>query len=109
MDLRPNDAAVAAGAAEAWSEAPSDAAKPVPDLQQTTQTEAQQKPRYTGVPRAVITASYFACFCSIGVSLAALGPILLQLSSALDAEVDSLGFLFVARSAGYLCGSIAAG
>ena len=109
MDLRPNDAAVAAGAAEAWAEAPSDAAKPVPDLQQTTQTEAQQKPRYTGVPRAVITASYFACFCSIGVSLAALGPILLQLSSALDAEVDSLGFLFVARSAGYLCGSIAAG
>ena len=57
----------------------------------------------------MITASYFACFCSIGVSLAALGPILLQLSSALDAEVDSLGFLFVVRSAGYLCGSIAAG
>ena len=117
MDLRPNDAAVAAGAAEAWSEAPSaagdaaalSATKPVPDLQQTTRKEAQEKARYTGVPRAVITASYFACFCSIGVSLAALGPILLQLSTALDAEVDSLGFLFVARSAGYLCGSIAAG
>ena len=118
MDLRPNDAAVAAGAAEAWSEAPSEAAgdtaapsgtKAVTDLQQTAQNEAQQRARYTGVPRSVITASYFACFCSIGVSLAALGPILLQLSTALDAEVDSLGFLFVARSAGYLCGSIAAG
>ena len=118
MDLRPNDAAVAAGAAEAWSEAPSEAAgnaaapsatEPVPDRQQTAQKEAQQRACYTGVPRVVITASYFACFCSIGVSLAALGPILLQLSTALDAEVDSLGFLFVARSAGYLCGSIAAG
>ena len=91
MDLRPNDAAVAAGAAEASeaiSEAAGDAAapsatKPVPDLQQTTRKEAQQKARYTGVSRAVITASYFACFCSIGVSLAALGPILLQLSLSL--------------------------
>ena len=64
---------------------------------------------YVGVSRGVITASYFGCFASIGVALAALGPILLALSDRLDVSIDTLGFLFVARSAGYLIGSAAGG
>jgi MFS family permease len=105
MDLRPNDAALAAGAAEPWPQPAPAAAE-----QQTKEDEpAPTKSSYTGWPRGIITVSYFACFGSIGVSLASLGPILLQLSVDLRTSLDSLGFLFVARSAGYLVGSAAAG
>ena len=107
MDLRPNDAALAAGADVAWPAVvpPRKDEEPVPKAEQPSTSDAG----YTGLPRAVITASYFACFGSIGVSLASLGPSLLELSATLHSDVDTLGFLFVARACGYLTGSAAAG
>ena len=64
---------------------------------------------YTGRTRAIMTASYILCFGCIGVCLGSLGPILLALSERLHEDVDTLGMLFVFRSAGYLGGSLAAG
>ena len=64
---------------------------------------------YVGRTRAIMTASYLLCFGCIGVCLGSLGPILLALSERLREDVDTLGMLFVFRSAGYLGGSLAAG
>lgn len=64
---------------------------------------------YAGASRVVITSCYFGCFASVGFCLSALGPILLSLSHQVDVSLDTLGGLFVARSVGYLVGSIVSG
>ena len=64
---------------------------------------------YTGTPRVIITLGYFGCFGCVGVCLSSLGPILLSLADILSATFDSLGFLFVVRSVGYLIGSVIGG
>ena len=64
---------------------------------------------FTTRQRRIITASYFACFSSLGACLASLGPVLLALAAKAGVGGDALGFLFVSRSALYLVGSIGAG
>ena len=64
---------------------------------------------YTGSIRIAITAAYFASFFSIGIVLASLGPILPALANRLHTSIDAVGILFVARSSGYLIGSVIGG
>ena len=64
---------------------------------------------YTGSIRIAITAAYFASFFSIGIVLASLGPILPALANRLHTSIDAVGILFVARSSGYLVGSVIGG
>ena len=62
-----------------------------------------------GRPHAV-TAAFCASFLVLGVNVAALGPLLLSLASALDVSLATAGgvLLFV-RAAGVVSGSVLAG
>ena len=53
--------------------------------------------------------SYFAAFFSIGLVLASLGPILPVLAVRVGLTSETLGILFVFRSAGYMVGSLIGG
>lgn len=64
---------------------------------------------YVGLTRCRLTAAYFAAFFAIGVCLASLGPILPALAARSNTSIDGLGVFFVARSSGYMAGSIIGG
>ena len=55
------------------------------------------------------TASYYAAFVVYGGVVAALGPTLPALSAHTHTALSAIGFLFTARSLGYLAGSLSGG
>ena len=56
-----------------------------------------------------ITAVYFAVFVALGLTSASLGPTLLGLAERTGSALGQIGFLFTARSLGYLFGSLLGG
>ena len=69
-------------------------------------------PPQKGAPhyhRMAATADIFWAFMSLGLLIASLGPSLLGLKRQTGASVGALGFIFTARSIGYLAGSIVGG
>jgi FHS family Na+ dependent glucose MFS transporter 1 len=55
------------------------------------------------------TAGYFAAFIVLGMVVASLGPTLPYLADKVNVTLASAGFLFTARSLGYMSGSLFAG
>jgi FHS family Na+ dependent glucose MFS transporter 1 len=55
------------------------------------------------------SAGYFAAFFAVGMVIASLGPTLPSLAENLNISLSSAGFLFTARSLGYLLGSLLVG
>ena len=70
---------------------------------------ARRRRTYVGRDRALITAGYVGSFFAIGVCLASLGPLLPELASKTGRTLPELSFLFVARSVGYVLGSLLGG
>ena len=70
---------------------------------------ARRRRTYVGRDRALITAGYVGSFFAIGVCLASLGPLLPELASKTGRTLPELSFLFVARSIGYVLGSLLGG
>jgi FHS family Na+ dependent glucose MFS transporter 1 len=56
-----------------------------------------------------VTIIYCLSFLLIGLNVAAIGPILLDLLAQVNSDLDSSGWLFTARSLGYFLGSLLAG
>jgi len=56
--------------------------------------------------KILATASYFASFVAMGVSMASLGPTLPGLAENTNSSLASIGVLFTARSLGSLLGSV---
>lgn len=59
--------------------------------------------------RLRVTAGYYAIFAVYGLTMAVLGPTLPQLAENTGGSLQAISFLFVARSAGSLIGSLLAG
>ena len=59
--------------------------------------------------RAILTFAYFASFIGLGLVGAVLGPTLPYLAELTHSSISQISLLFVARSLGYLGGSIAGG
>eukprot|EP00002_Diphylleia_rotans_P007666 TRINITY_DN17314_c0_g1_i1.p2 TRINITY_DN17314_c0_g1~~TRINITY_DN17314_c0_g1_i1.p2 ORF type:complete len:530 (-),score=100.60 TRINITY_DN17314_c0_g1_i1:338-1927(-) len=59
--------------------------------------------------KMLATLSYCAAFACLGMILASLGPVYLELSDRTNIGLSSFGWLFTARSLGYLAGSAAGG
>jgi FHS family Na+ dependent glucose MFS transporter 1 len=71
--------------------------------------ESIQKTAYfTGVKR-VQTLAYFAAFIALGLFNSILGPTLPKLAEHTGSAISEISFLFMARSAGYLLGSLFSG
>jgi len=56
--------------------------------------------------KALITASYYASFVAMGISMASLGPTLPALAENTRATLSAISVLFTARSLGSLIGSV---
>jgi FHS family Na+ dependent glucose MFS transporter 1 len=56
-----------------------------------------------------LTAAYGLSFMLLGLNIASVGPILLDLLASTGASIDSSGLLFTARSVGYFLGSLLSG
>lgn len=55
------------------------------------------------------TAGYYAAFIGLGIAMGVIGPTLPGLARQTQSHLDALGFLFTARSLGYLLGSVVGG
>jgi len=55
------------------------------------------------------TAGYYAAFTILGLYLAALGPTLPALAQQTGSDIEHISWLFIARSFGYLLGSLSGG
>lgn len=55
------------------------------------------------------TVGYFVSFLALGMVATSLGPTVLSLAAQTRTEIGSLGWLFAARSSGYLLGSFLSG
>ena len=55
--------------------------------------------------RLLPTASYFAAFVALGLTIGSFGPTLPGLAAQTGASLSGVSFLFMARSLGYLVGS----
>jgi MFS transporter, FHS family, Na+ dependent glucose transporter 1 len=56
-----------------------------------------------------ITSAYYLGFISLGMAAASLGPTLPGLADQVGAQISQMGFLFTARSIGFLLGALLAG
>jgi FHS family Na+ dependent glucose MFS transporter 1 len=72
-------------------------------------TIEQPTPQIDKKTRYASTAGYYALFIAYGLTMAALGPTLPDLAENTRASVSAISYLFVARSAGSLIGSILSG
>jgi FHS family Na+ dependent glucose MFS transporter 1 len=66
----------------------------------STATASQAKP-----VRSLQTASYYAAFVGLGLTIGSFGPTLPGLAAQAGASLGAVSFLFMARSLGYLVGS----
>ncbi|HZT57745.1 MAG TPA: MFS transporter [Pyrinomonadaceae bacterium] len=62
-------------------------------------------PADRGVARTSQTVGYFASFVALGLTVGTFGPTLPGLAAQVGAALGGAGFLFMARSLGYLVGS----
>lgn len=63
----------------------------------------------TSAVRSVKTLCLFSCFFGLGISVAILGPTLMELKCQTGAQLEQMSFAFTSRSIGYLLGSITGG
>jgi FHS family Na+ dependent glucose MFS transporter 1 len=56
-----------------------------------------------------VTAAYFAAFVSLGLTTGSLGPTLPSLADQTQVGLSAISYVFTARSAGYLFGSVLSG
>jgi len=59
--------------------------------------------------RIAITAGYYAAFIVLGLASASLGPTLTGLAENTQTQLSQISYLFLARSVGYLLGSLLGG
>ena len=59
----------------------------------------------TQTMRLVLTTIYCCCFFALGLILAALGPILLELALQVQTSFSSIAAVFTCRAVGYICGA----
>ena len=74
-----------------------------------TDTSSTPRVASTDQLRNWMTASYFAAFVALGLSVAAFGPALTELAANVDATLTQMGYAMSAGSLGYLLGSILGG
>ncbi|ELR17151.1 transporter, major facilitator subfamily protein [Acanthamoeba castellanii str. Neff] len=65
--------------------------------------------RILATNKAQTTLCYYGCFLALGLAIAALGPALLALAENTGSSVAEMGYVFTARSVGYLFGSMVGG
>lgn len=75
----------------------------------TTPTTAAAVSQQNSVRPSASTAGYFAAIMALGLVSASLGPTLLGLAENTRSEISQISYLFVARSAGYMLGSLIGG
>ena len=56
-----------------------------------------------------MSAVYFGAFAGLGLAIASLGPVLIELASRTRSSLATMGFLFVGRAVGYVVGSAVGG
>jgi hypothetical protein len=61
--------------------------------------------RFIRLRSSQLTFIYCGAFGCLGMVIASLGPALLQLSQHCNVEIGTMGFVFTARSVGYLIGA----
>ncbi len=60
-------------------------------------------------PAKKVTIGYYLGFISLGIAAASLGPTLPGLAEQVGAQISQIGFLFTARSIGFLLGALLVG
>ena len=75
----------------------------------TTPNRAAALPSQRAVRPMASTAAYFAAIMGLGLVSASLGPTLLGLAENTRSEISQISYLFLARSTGYMLGTLLGG